>query len=196
MFLCRSFILLLGALMVTILAPGDALAEKYVIDASHSSVQFSIRHLVSRTSGRFNDFSGTIEYDEKRPEATEVEATIQVASIDTDSDKRDAHLKSPDFFDVGKYPTITFKSTRAEKRGDKLLITGDLTMHGVKKAVQLPVEILGTGTNPFTKKPQAGFASETTLKRSDYGVNNWTDEIGVLGDEVKVSLTIEANVKI
>jgi len=177
---------------ITLLA-GPALAETYTIDAEHSSVAFSVRHLVSRTSGRFNDFSGTIKYDPKHPEKTSAEVAIQVSSIDTDNEKRDGHLRSADFFNADEFPTITFKSTKAKVKDGAIHITGDFTMHGVSKSITLPVEILGIGINPFNKKPQAGFETQGTILRSDYGVNTWTDVAGVLGDEVRISLTVEAN---
>jgi polyisoprenoid-binding protein YceI len=186
----KRFFALVAA--ITLLA-GPALAETYIIDSEHSSVAFSIRHLVSRTSGRFNDFAGTIKYDPAHPEKTSAEATIQVSSIDTDNEKRDGHLRSADFFNAEKFPTITFKSTKAKAKDGAIHLTGDFTMHGVTKSITLPVEILGTGANPFNKKPQAGFAAELTIKRSDYGVNTWSDVASVLGDEVKISLTVEAN---
>lgn len=192
MSLYRPFSRTLIATSIAFLMAGSALAETYTIDKVHSSVAFSVRHLVSRTSGTFNDFAGTIQYDPAHPEKAQVEATIQVSSIDTGNEKRDGHLKSADFFDAAKFSTITFKSTKAQKKGDLLLITGDFTMHGVTKEVTLPVEVLGTGAHPRNKAPIAGFDSQIVLKRSDYGVNSWTDMAGVLGDEVKVSLTMEA----
>lgn len=184
-----------AALATAALMSTQLQAETYHIDVTHSTIDFSIRHLVSRSKGKFNDFKGSITYDAKKPGATKVEATIQVASIDTENERRDNHLKSADFFDVEKYPTITFKSKKAEKKGDLLHITGDLTMHGVTKEVVLPVEVLGVGMHPMAKAPVAGFSSEITLKRSEFGVNSWTDMAGVLGDEVKVSLLIEAVAK-
>lgn len=173
---------------------GDVQAETYKIDATHSAVDFSIRHMVGRTKGRFAEFSGTIMYDAAKPAQTKISGTIQAASINTDNEKRDGHLRSPDFFAVEEHPTITFVTTKAEKVTDKLLmVTGNLTMRGVTKEVSLAVEILGTGTNPMSKKAQIGMATELTIKRSDYGVNHWSDTAGVLGDEVKVSVVVEAN---
>lgn len=192
MFIRTQFARLLLAFGSAFLLTGNALAETYEIDGVHSSVTFSIRHLVSRTKGEFNDFSGAIQYDPEHPEKTQVSGIIQVASIDTRNEKRDGHLKSGDFFEAEKFPTITFKSTQAKKKGDKLMITGDFTLHGTTKQVVLPVEVLGLGVHPRNKAPVAGFASQLVLKRSDYGVNSWTDMAGVLGDEVKVELTIEA----
>ena len=125
------------------------LAETYVVDASHSSVDFSIRHLVGRTKGRFGDFSGTISYDAAKPAASSFSGTIQVKSIDTGNERRDGHLQSPDFFGAEEYPTITFESTEVTSAGENTLsVKGKLTMHGTTKEVTLSVEILGTGTNP------------------------------------------------
>ena len=167
-------------------------AGTYRIDATHSSVEFSIRHIVSRTTGRFTDFSGTVVYDQNKPEQSKVEVIIQAGSINTDNEKRDNHLRSPDFLDAKSYPVMTFKSTKVEKQGEKFVVTGDFTMHGVTRRVVLPVEVLGLGTHPMRKIPVAGFSAETAIKRSDYGVNSWADVAGVLGDEVRISLNIEA----
>jgi polyisoprenoid-binding protein YceI len=187
---------LLAATALSALAAGTvASAETYSIDKVHSSVEFRIRHLVGRTAGRFGDFAGTIQYDPTKPEEAKVEATIQVASIDTDNEQRDGHLKTPDFLDAVRFPAILFKSTKVEKQEAGLLVHGELTLHGVTRAIALPVEVLGLGTSPIPQMknaPMAGFAAITTVKRSDYGVNSWTDATGVLGDEVEVTLNIEA----
>ncbi|MCC7264077.1 MAG: polyisoprenoid-binding protein [Candidatus Latescibacteria bacterium] len=187
---------LLGAgLAVALFGVLPAQAETYQIDAGHSALDFGIRHLVGRTKGKFKEFTGAITYDEKAVEKSSVEAVIKVSSIDTENEKRDGHLKSPDFFDAEKYPEITFKSTKVEKGEDgKLLVTGDLTLHGVTKSVQLPVEILGTGTNPWTNLPMIGFSTSLVVKRSEFGVNSWADNTGVLGDEVAVGISVEASV--
>ena len=145
--------------------------ETYQIDPSHSSVEFSVRHIFSQVSGKFKTFSGVIQYDPKSLENASVEATIKVASIDTDNEKRDNHLKSPDFFDAEKYPEITFKSESVKNQEGGLLLKGDLTMHGVTKSVLVLVEVLGVGTHPMAKIPIAGFSAGSTLKRSDFGVN-------------------------
>jgi polyisoprenoid-binding protein YceI len=181
----------IGVLAVFLLA-GTGAADTYSIDTVHSSVGFTIRHIFSRVGGSFTDFSGTIMYDPNHPETSSVEATIKVASINTNNERRDNHLRSADFFDAEKYPQITFKSTGAKKQDEKLMVTGDLTMHGVTRRAVLPIEVLGVGTHPMSKAPVAGFAAELTVKRSDFGVNNWVDKAGMLGDEIKVSLNIEA----
>jgi polyisoprenoid-binding protein YceI len=184
--------LLIAGVLATA-ASSMAVAETYTIDRTHSSVEFRIRHLVGRTTGQFGDFAGTIQYDPAKPAEAKVEATIQVASIDTDNEQRDAHLKNPDFLDAARFPTIAFKSTKVEKQEAGLMVHGELTLHGVTRSIVLPVEVLGLGTHPRMKNaPVAGFAARTTVKRSDFGVNTWTDAAGVLGDEVEVTLNIEA----
>ena len=182
-----------GFVAAAVLLAAPIAAETYTVDPVHSSVGFSIRHLVSRSTGEFTDFSGTIQYDPAKPEASSFEGVIQVASLDTGNDKRDGHLKSADFFDAEKHPQITFKSTAVKAGSSGLMMTGQFTMHGRTKQIEFTVEVLGVGTNPMTKKPVAGFGADLTVKRSDYGVNNWVDAAGVLGDDVKVTLLIEAN---
>ena len=170
------------------------LAETYVVDAAHSSVDFSIRHLVGRTKGRFGDFSGTISYDAAKPAASSFSGTIQVKSIDTGNERRDGHLKNADFFEAETYPTITFESTEVTSAGENALdVKGKLTMHGTTKEVTLPVEILGTGTNPRSGKAQIGLETNFSLLCSDYGVNSWERFSAVLGDEVRIQVLIEAN---
>ena len=170
------------------------LAETYVVDASHSSVDFSIRHLVGRTKGRFGDFSGTISYDAAKPAASSFSGTIQVKSIDTGNERRDGHLKNADFFEAETYPTITFESTEVTSAGENTLnVKGKLTMHGTTKEVTLPVEILGTGINPRGGKAQIGLETNFSILCSDYGVNSWERFSAVLGDEVRIQVLIEAN---
>ena len=182
------------ALAVAFLA-SSAQAAKYDIDKVHSSVSFKVKHLGTWFQGGFTDFSGTVDYDEKAPAKSSVEATIQIASIDTRSSKRDDHLKSPDFFDAAKYPVMTFKSAKVTKAGkDKLAVAGVLSLHGVDKPVTLDVETSGDIDAPGGGV-KAGFSATTTIKRSDFGIIwNKTLEKGgfILGDEVKISIDIEA----
>jgi polyisoprenoid-binding protein YceI len=183
----------LTAFPVVLLLAGIVDAETYSIDATHSAVDFSIRHMVGRTKGRFDDFAGTIKYDAANPGMTAISGTIQATSINTGNEKRDGHLRSEDFFFVDKHPTITFTSTKVAQKSDGMLqVTGNLTMRGVSKQVTLVVEVLGTGTNPRSKKLQIGLATQIELKRSDFGVDHWTDTAGVVGDEVKIEILIEA----
>ena len=169
-------------------------AEVYDIDPVHSSVGFKIRHMVvSKTSGKFNDFSGTIHYDENNPKAWAAEAVIQTASIDTSNAKRDEHLRGADFFDVGKYPTIKFKSGKIGKIKDgKGKLHGELTMLGVTKPVVLDLEIHGAMNGI------AGFSATTTVDRTDFGIswNKVLDAGGLaIGKEVEITLEIEAHEK-
>ena len=182
------------AALTFVLSAEATLAETYVVDAAHSSVDFSIRHLVGRTKGRFGDFSGTISYDAAKPAASSFSGTIQVKSIDTGNERRDGHLKNADFFEAETYPTITFESTEVTSAGENALdVKGKLTMHGTTKEVTLSVEILGTGTNPRSGKAQIGLETNFSILCSDYGVNSWERFSAVLGDEVKIQVLIEAN---
>jgi polyisoprenoid-binding protein YceI len=183
------------ALAAGLAAPGAAdAAETLVIDRVHSGASFQIRHFVSKVNGRFTDFSGTIVADQAKPEASSVEFTVKTASIDTDQENRDKHLRSADFFDAEKYPEITFKSTSVKAAGkDKFDVTGNLTMHGVTKQVTLPVTHLGTVGSG--KDARYGFETTTTLDRKDYGIvwNKALDAGGfMLGDDVTVTINLAA----
>lgn len=186
-----------SALLLALTLPVLAAAEPavYKVDPDHSGVSFTIRHFVSNVPGRFKDFDGTIRYDKQNPAASSVNFTVQAASIDTANDDRDKHLRSADFFDVEKFPTLTFSSTEVKaKDADTLEVTGDLTLHGTTKKVTIPVEVLGTMANPRGEK--AGFETSFTLDRKDYGVvwNRVLDAGGtVLGDDVKINIAIEAD---
>jgi polyisoprenoid-binding protein YceI len=167
--------------------------KTYAIDRSHSSVGFRIRHLVSNVDGRFKDFAGSVTYDPAAPEKSNVEVTVQAASIDTDAPRRDEDLRSENFFDVAKHPTITFESVSVRKKSaTELDVTGDLTMHGVTKRITIPVEVLGT--IPFRGGEKAGFTASFTVDRKDYGIV-WNRALdtggGLLGDEVKVTINLE-----
>lgn len=179
--------------------PLTAQPVTYVIDSAHSSAQFSIRHMmVSNTKGEFTKVEGTIVYDAKNPAASKVDAVIDVNTINTRDAKRDGHLRSPDFFDVAKFPKMTFTSKQVTKQGSKLLVKGDLTMHGVTKPVTLTVE----GPSAEVKDPwggaKIGASATTTVKRTDFGiVYNKTLEAGgvLIGDDVAITLDIEAERK-
>lgn len=170
-------------------AIGNAGAATYDIDPAHSSVNFQIRHLaISKVNGNFADFGGTFVYDEGKPGEWMAEATIQAASIDTDNDDRDAHLRNEDFFNVEKYPTLTFKSTGVK---DGKLI-GELTMVGVTKPVELDLEYNGAMTDPWGNEKVA-FTATGKISRKDFGMtwNKALDAGGVvLGDDVKIELEI------
>ena len=137
---------------------------KWNIDASHSTAEFTVRHMmITNVRGRFGKLEGSVEYDPQRPELSKFDATIDASSIDTRDEKRDTHLRSGDFFDVEKYPTITFKSTSIKKTGDGFEATGDLTMHGVTKQVTLEIE----GPSAETKDPWGNDAHRRVGARQD-----------------------------
>jgi polyisoprenoid-binding protein YceI len=170
--------------------------QTYTIDPGHSSAQFSVRHMmVATVRGEFGKMSGTIVYDPKNLAASKVEAAIDVSTISTRHAKRDAHLKSPDFLDVAKYPNITFQSKQVSQVNGQLQIRGDLTMHGVTREVTLAVE----GPSPEIKDPlgmhRFGASATTRINRRDFGLNySAVIETGaaVVGDEVTITLDIEA----
>ncbi|HYC87650.1 MAG TPA: YceI family protein [Thermoanaerobaculia bacterium] len=178
-------------------APPPPARETWVVDKVHSRAEFKIRHLMSPMSGRFRDFDATVMIDRATPANSSVEFTIQAASIDTGEASRDEHLRSPDFFEASKYPTISFKSEKVvAKSPTKFDVTGNLTMHGVTKRVTLPVEFRGFMNDG--RNDRAGFGIETTLDRKDYGItwNRILDEGGVLlGDEVKVDIELQLTKK-
>jgi len=183
--------LVLGALSVL---PAQA-ADVYNIDASHSEVSFTIRHLLSNARGRFTDFAGAINLDPKKMTSSSVTFSVKATSIDTDNADRDKHLRSADFFDVEKYPEITFKSTSIAAAGkNKYKVTGDFSMHGVTKKITLVVTFLGTAKDPWGNE-RAAFETGTTIQRKDYAIN-WNkalDNGGVLlGEEVTVSINLES----
>jgi polyisoprenoid-binding protein YceI len=182
-----------SALVLLALAALPALAQDtYKIDPVHSEVSFKIRHMLAKVSGRFTKFSGEIKVDTKDISKSSVAVSIDAASINTDNEMRDGHLKKPDFFDVEKYPVITFKSTSVkEVAKGKLEVTGDFTLRGVTKRITFPITNAGTqpGMKPGTVV--AGFVDGAlSINRSDYGI---TYGAGMVGDEVAISLNVEAN---
>ncbi len=181
--------------VITLLCSSWVYASTWEIDPAHSSARFSIRHMmISNVQGEFGKVTGTVNWDEAEVTKSTVEATIDATTINTREPKRDGHLKSPDFFDVAKYPTITFKSTSVKKVGaDRLAIKGELTMHGVTK----PVTLDATYTNEV-KDPggntRRGASARTKLNRKDFGLKwNQTVEGGgvLVGDEVDIALDLE-----
>ena len=182
--------------MSTATAPATVVAARtFTIDRSHSEVAFQVRHLLSRVRGRFSEFAGTITFDPAHPGASAVNVQIQAASIDTSEPKRDAHLKSDDFFAVETFPTLSFVSTGVTSTRDgEYAVAGDLTIRDVTKHIVLPVTFLGSAKDPWGKE-KAAFEAEITINRKDYGLNwNAALETGgfLVGDEVKVSLAIQA----
>lgn len=179
-----------------LLLTAAAYGADYTIDSTHSAATFGVRHMmVSTVRGHFSKVTGKVSYDPKNLAAAKVEATIDATTIDTREPKRDAHLKSPDFLDAAKFPTFTFRSTKWTREGEKLKIAGDLTLHGVTKAVILDVdgpaaEVKGQGGSMMI-----GASATTKISRKDFGLawNRLLEAGGaVVGDEVTITLDIEA----
>ncbi len=177
--------------------PAAALAQAttWNLDPAHSHASFTVRHMViSNVRGDFQKFSGAVRLDEKDVSKSSVEATLETASIDTGNGDRDKHLRSPDFFDAEKFPTITFRSTKVSKAADgKLSVTGDLTMKGVTKPVVLAVE----GPTAEIKDPwgntRRGLSASATIDRKQWGLtwNKMLEAGPVVGDEVKIDIEAE-----
>jgi polyisoprenoid-binding protein YceI len=188
----------LTCLSAVLLIQSAFAADTYVFDKAHSTLGFQVRHLFSTVPGKFDDFTGTITYDEANPENSSVEVTIKTASVDTGVKMRDDDLRSPNFFDAAKYPEITFKSKSVKMTGNNTAeVTGDLTMHGVTKETVLKVELTGKGAGMKPGSVVSGWNAETALKRTDYGLT-WTKVIEgtqVVGDDVKIDLNVEADKK-
>ncbi|MFC0273427.1 YceI family protein [Metabacillus herbersteinensis] len=169
---------------------------KWAIDKAHSSVDFSVKHMMFATvKGGFQEFDAKIEADPTDLTTAAIEFTIDVASVDTRNNDRDVHLRSADFFNVEEFPTMTFVSTSSEKKGEnEYNVTGDLTLHGVTKSETFTVAFEGTGIDPWGNE-KAGFEVEGKINRSDYGLT-WNAALetgGVLvGDQIKISLQIQA----
>ena len=189
-------ILIVSALIVTLGLPVFGQAAMYEIDPAHSSAQFGIRHLmVSTVRGDFRKVTGTVNLNEQDVTKSTIDATIDVSSINTGIEKRDEHLRSPDFFDAAKYPTMTFKSKKIEKAGEgKYKVTGDLTLHGTTKEVVLDVEGNLTPVKDPMGKTRIGGMATTKINRKDFGLA-WSKplETGgvVVGDEVSITIDTE-----
>ena len=189
-----SVLLLALTLAVTALTAARA-DEAWQLDGSHTSATFSVAHMgVSRVRGDFTEIAGSGKYDGKNIESASVEAIIQVSSIDTRNSRRDGHLKGADFFDVAKFPTITFKSKRFRPTtGRKFQLTGDLTIHGVTKTVVLSGEFSPVIKDPFGKT-RVGAEATTTINRKDFGLT-WSPAVEgggiVVGEDVDITIAVE-----
>ncbi len=177
-----------------------ASASTWEIDTSHSSAGFSVKHLgVTNVNGQLGPVTGKVEVDDKDVTKSKVEAIIDVKGIDTHFEKRDTHLKSPDFFDTEKFPTAMFKSTKIEKISDtKLKVTGDLTMHGVTKSVVLDTELTPEVKNPFSGANTRALAATGMLNRNDFGLT-WKSQaveaVKIVGDDIKLNIEAEISKK-
>lgn len=171
--------------------------EKWNIDVTHTNVGFTVKHMmVTKVRGYFSEFEGTIEGNPEQLENAKVYFKVNLASINTNNEDRDNHLRSADFFDVENYPEMTFESTYIRKvDDDEYELTGNLTIKGITKEVTFDVEFLGIGTNPWGVKV-AGFEAETKISRKEFGLtwNQALESGGVLvSDEVKINIDLEAN---
>jgi polyisoprenoid-binding protein YceI len=189
-------LLLASFLTLGLFASAHAAVETYSIDPVHSSVGFGVRHLFSKVLGSFTKFSGTLVVDHANPANNSVVATIDIDSVNTASEKRDGHLKSPDFFDAAKFPAITFKSKVWKKTGeDSFDVTGDLTIKGVTKEVVLAVKSLGFGPGMMPGTQVSGWEATATINRHDFGVDGPAMLGRAVGDDVAISISVEADLK-
>lgn len=186
-----------AAVLVLYAGVGLASAEtaRFNLDLDHSIIEFQVKHMViSKTTGRFTDYTGFVELDPEAGQVKAIEATIKAASLNTNHEKRDAHLRNPDFFDVEKHPTLTYKLKSLKKMGDEFTAFGDLTMRGVTQEVVLVGTFNGVTKDPWGNT-RAGFTGKGKLNRKDFGMtwNKALDNGGlIVGDEVDIRLEIEA----
>ena len=186
---------LLLALGLALVVGGSSVRanEIFKFDPAQSTIAFKVRHMLGTAKGKFTKFNGNIEVDREHPEKSSVVATIQAASIDTANAKRDDHLRTADFFDVRKYPEITFKSRRVKATGPNAgEIAGDLTMHGVTRPITLKVQLLGDAKAAAETATTRWRVTTAPLKRSDFGVGKGTGGEWMIGDDVAVEIEIEA----
>lgn len=189
---------LLFSFLALSLTTTPASAAKYELDRSHTSVSFTAPHLmVSKVKGRFDHFDGSFDFDEKNMKLDAISVAVKTDSINTNEKDRDKHLRSPDFFDVAKYPEMTFKSTRVEyKKNKPQKVHGDLTIRGITKPIVLEVEYDGTITDPMGNQVVA-FEASSKVNRKDFGLN-WNKALDkggwVVGDEIKIAIEGEAKV--
>ena len=170
-----------------------ATSRPYPIDNNHSTVGFSVPIFgrLSQVTGKFTDFTITINNDEKDITKSSVSVVIKATSVDTGIERRDAHLRNADFFDVEKFPEITFKSERIEKKGKQFIAHGPLTMHGVTKQIALPFTVTGTSKNPTNNKFSVGYSAKTVLNRRDFGINySRQDAPTFVGDNITIEIEL------
>jgi polyisoprenoid-binding protein YceI len=184
--------LVLGAALLA----GDTVKASpvaWTVDPAHSEVSFRVRHLTGRVRGNFKEYSSSLMADPAQLTTGSVTVEVKTASVNTENEKRDTHLRSPDFFDVEKFPAMTFKSTKVEASGKDIAISGDLTLKGVTKPVVLKGTFNGKVTDPWGKE-RLGFEVSTTIDRRDFGLvwNKLVEGSSLVGDEVTIDIAIEA----
>jgi len=175
-------------------SPAGTVTGQYQIDPAHSRLGFVARHaMVTKVRGKFNDFSGSLYLDEADPSRSTAEVTVQMGTVETGQPQRDEHLRTSDFFEVEKYPTMTFKSTKAERNGqDNYRLTGDLTIKGVSRPVTLDIEYNGLVRDPFGND-RAGFEARTVINRKDWGLT-WNAALEAGGVMVSDKITLELDI--
>ena len=196
--------LTLATTALTVAAAPAAAPMPWDIDASHTTVGFSVKHFFTPVQGQFDDFEIDLQYDEVDPSRSTVSARIAVASVNTNNDRRDAHLMSADFFEAEAHPTITFESTSVRDAGDgNLVATGDLTIKGITREVELPITLLGIQEIPSEMqemlggaKKVASFGAELAIDRGDFdvGTGSWAATL-VVGGDVNIDLAVEAHLR-
>jgi polyisoprenoid-binding protein YceI len=185
--------LVASSFVLALLAVPALAADTYKVDPVHASLIFRAKHVnIGIFYGRFNVIGGQFTLDEANPSKSSFNFEVQTGSVDTQNEKRDAHLKSPDFFNAKQYPTIAFKSTSVKKgeQTNVLEVTGDLTFHGVTKSITVPIEVVGKGEFP-PKTPRAGIETVFTIKMSEYDVKGIPGAPGAIGDEVRLMFAVE-----
>lgn len=190
MYFMKKVFYTLTLLSLCTLAGKASQVESYSIDPTHSSIKFSIRHFVAKTTGSFGQFEGTMQIDRSNLSRSFVKATIQIPSIDTNNDKRDAHLQRDDYFGAASHPIMTFESTQwnVTERENHFEVIGDLSFNGVTQSVSLSVELLGFGKG-MRGAYLSGWEATTTLDRTNWGVDGGQ---AAVGNEVEVTINIEA----
>ena len=179
------------ALVVAGLSSSIQAADNYKVDGVHSSISFKVQHLgLSWIHGRFNDFSGSFSIDKEDPTKSTFEMSIKVDTVDTNNKGRDGHLKSPDFFNTKQFPTISFKSTGVKAVDGGLEVTGDMTMHGETKSITFTLK--GGKEAKFMGSVKTGYATDFSIKRSEFGMDKMT---AAIGDEIQVSVGFEGGKK-
>jgi polyisoprenoid-binding protein YceI len=180
------------ALLIIATTAPVAGAATYTIDPNHSSAMFKIRHFgVSMVFGAFWDVSGTVVYDAENPEASSIRISIAAESLDSNNERRDGHIKSPDFIDAKQFPVLTFESTSVKDAGDsRFHVTGNFTMHGVTREITVTAELIGAAANPRSGTQMIGFEVQFTIDRTDHDMNFM---VGPLGTEVEIVVSFEAS---
>jgi polyisoprenoid-binding protein YceI len=190
--------LAVGIFALSTMAMTNFAVMNWTIDKAHSAVNFEVTHFFTPVNGQFNNYDATVNFDPNNLEESMIDVKIMVNSIDTKNERRDGHLRTPDFFNAEKWPHITFKSTDIEKTGDnKFVANGTLTIKDVSKEIALPFTLLGIKDNPMKENTMvAGITASTKIDRTDYtvGTGDWASD-AVIGDEVTIDLNLELNTK-